>query len=87
MSMALPVVLTKGAATGIDAVDGRDFIIRDDDVSIVKAVIDLAQSPDEARRVGNCARDWIVRNASWEAALAGLPSHVGTNARRPLDAA
>lgn len=86
MSMALPVVLTKGAATGIDAVDGRDFIIRNDDVSIAKAVIDLAQSPDEARRVGNCARDWIVRNASWEAALARLPSYVETNARRPLDA-
>lgn len=77
MAMGLPVVLSPGAATGIDALDGRDFAVRDGDTEMAQAVIDLARAPDAARVMGDAARIWIVANASWEAALARLPEYLG----------
>lgn len=77
MAMALPVVLSPGAATGIEALDGRDFAIRDSDAAMAQAVVDIARAPDTAREIGRAARAWILGNASWEAALARLPEYLG----------
>ncbi|PNU05034.1 TIGR03087 family PEP-CTERM/XrtA system glycosyltransferase [Novosphingobium guangzhouense] len=87
MAMALPVVLSPGAATGIDALDGRDFVVRDGDAAMARAVIDLARAPEAARVMGDAARQWIVANASWEAALARLPEYVGMVGEVANDAA
>ncbi|WP_232491992.1 TIGR03087 family PEP-CTERM/XrtA system glycosyltransferase [Novosphingobium kaempferiae] len=87
MAMALPVVLSPGAATGIDALDARDFAVRDSDTAMAQAVADLARAPEAARMMGRAARDWIIANASWEAALARLPEYLGIKAERTLDAA
>ncbi|MEE4451089.1 TIGR03087 family PEP-CTERM/XrtA system glycosyltransferase [Novosphingobium resinovorum] len=77
MAMGLPVVLSSGAATGIDALDGRDFAVRDSDAAMAQAVADLARAPDAARVMGQAAREWILAHASWEAALARLPEYLG----------
>ena len=76
MAMALPVVLTPGAATGINALDGRDFLVADDDAALAGEVVSLAQNRPLATMMGTAARDWIVRNASWASALARLPEYV-----------
>jgi glycosyltransferase involved in cell wall biosynthesis len=73
MAMALPVVLSPGAATGIDAQDGRDFLVRDSDAAMAQAIIDLARAPAAAKALGEAAR---VANASWDAALAALPAYL-----------
>ncbi|MFT4055889.1 MAG: TIGR03087 family PEP-CTERM/XrtA system glycosyltransferase [Novosphingobium sp.] len=77
MAMGLPVVLSPGAATGIDAFDGRDFAIRDGDAAMAQAILDLARAPETAKLMGHDARAWIVANASWEAAFARLPEYLG----------
>lgn len=87
MAMALPVVLSPGAATGIDAIDGRDFAIRDGDAAMAQAVLDLARAPEAAKLMGAAARTWIVANASWEAALARLPEYLGTMGEALTDVA
>ncbi|MCJ2177661.1 TIGR03087 family PEP-CTERM/XrtA system glycosyltransferase [Novosphingobium album (ex Hu et al. 2023)] len=77
MAMALPVVLSPGSATGIDAQDGRDFAIAQSDAELAGAVVALAHDPARARAMGMAAREWIVGHAAWDAALAQLPGYLG----------
>lgn len=83
MAMALPVVLSPGAATGIEALDGRDFTVRENDGGMAQAILDLAAAPDTARAMGQAAREWILANASWEAALGRLAEYVGQSVDHP----
>lgn len=87
MAMRLPVVLSSGAATGIDARGGRDFLVADSDADLADAVIALARDAAQAGEMGTAARDWIVAHASWQAALADLPELVGLVPRTLGDAA
>ena len=77
LAMGLPTVLTPGAATGIEACDGRDFIIGDTDDALADAVVGLAGDPVRRQVMGRAARGWILANADWGAALAGLAGHLG----------
>jgi glycosyltransferase involved in cell wall biosynthesis len=70
------VVLSPGAATGIDAQDGRDFLVRESDAAMAQAIVDLARAPAAGKALGEVARGWIVANASWDAALAALPAYL-----------
>lgn len=72
MAMALPCVLTPGAATGIDARDGQDYLIADSDDALVDAVLALTHDPLRAHAMGQAARAHVLAHASWEAALAPL---------------
>jgi glycosyltransferase involved in cell wall biosynthesis len=87
MAMTLPVVLSPEAATGIEAWDGRDFLIAGSDVQLADAIVALANDPARASAMGAAARDWIVASASWEAALARLPSYLGFGKGSMSDAA
>jgi glycosyltransferase involved in cell wall biosynthesis len=72
MAMALPVVLTTGAATGIGARDGEQVSIADSDAGLIAKVIDLAQEPAAARAWGQRARRYVTDHLSWAATLAPL---------------
>jgi len=77
MAMALPVVLTPGAATGIDARDGVEFQTAQSDADLADAVIDLLRNAQRAAAMGQAARKFITANAAWDAALAPLPGWLG----------
>ncbi|TCM22311.1 sugar transferase (PEP-CTERM/EpsH1 system associated) [Novosphingobium sp. PhB165] len=87
MSMGLPVVLSSGAATGIPAEDGRDFLVGENDTALAEAVCALAADPVRAKMIGHAARAWIEAHAGWDAALAALPGLMGCNAPGLSDAA
>jgi len=87
MAMALPVVLTPEAATGIDAQAGRDFQIATDDARLAEAAVALLNEQPAAEAMGRAARQYVIDNASWEAALAALPDIMGTKGRTVRDAA
>ncbi len=87
MAMRLPVVLSPGAATGIPAQDGVHFAIGMSDRELADAVIGLLQSPARAAAMGTAAREWIVAEASWQAALAPLPAWLGLGGGSLRDAA
>ena len=87
MAMSLPVVLTRDAATGIDATDGHHFRIADSDAQIVDSVAALLSDSRRARVKGMAARRWVVANASWQGALAKLPYILGWASRPCRDAA
>jgi polysaccharide biosynthesis protein PslH len=78
MAMALPVVLTCEAATGIAATPGRDFAIADNDAGLIAAISGLFASPAAARAMGQAARLYVIERQSWAAALAPLDDLIAT---------
>lgn len=87
MSMALPVVLTSGAATGIGARDGYHFAVADSDEEIARRVIALMRDRRGARTMGQNARHFVIENASWPVALAPLAELAGVQPRPASHAA
>ena len=74
MAMALPVVASSGAATGIDAADGVQFAVADSDEALAGKVLGLLADRNAAHAMGAAARRFVIENASWQSALAGLPA-------------
>ena len=61
MAMGKPLVLTTAAATGVDGESGRDYRVADDDGDIAREVTRLLTAPEEARALGERARDYVKR--------------------------
>lgn len=72
MAMAMPVVLSSGAATGIGARLGEHFLVADDDAGLAEAVVALAGDSTMASCLGAQARRFVVEQLSWQATLAPL---------------
>jgi polysaccharide biosynthesis protein PslH len=87
MAMALPVVLTPGAATGIGATDGQHFAVADSDQALADKVVALLGDSVVKRTMGLQARKFVIDKASWPAALALLPEIVGATDCADRDAA
>ncbi len=77
MAMALPVILTSAAATGIPAEPGRHFAVADSDEALAQRVIDLLSQPRRGWSMSVEARKFVVERMSWPAALALLPELLG----------
>jgi sugar transferase (PEP-CTERM/EpsH1 system associated) len=89
MAMARPVLVTPGAATGIDAIDGVHFAVEDGDAALVARALALLADRDAAAAMGAAARRRVIETLSWPAMLAPLPSLLGRepNSQRHRDAA
>ncbi len=87
MAMALPVVLTPGAATGIAALDGEHFSVATSDEELAAAALDLLREPRRARIRGVSARRFVMEQSSWQAALAPLAEIAGWGGRAARNAA
>jgi polysaccharide biosynthesis protein PslH len=74
MALGRPCVVSANAAQGIDAADGRDFLIADDPTD---AVIALLHDGCRATAIGGAARTRMVASYSWNAQLAPLAGYVG----------
>ena len=77
MAMARPVVLSREAATGIEAKDGRDYMIGEDDGRLIDAILSLSADPDRAATMGRSARDFVIAERSWTAAMQPLAALCG----------
>ena len=72
MAMAKPVVLSPEAATGIDAADGVEFLIGQDDSALIEHMQRVCADTEAVKQIGTAARDYVVREKSWPAVLSGL---------------
>jgi sugar transferase (PEP-CTERM/EpsH1 system associated) len=77
MAMARPVVLTPGAATGIQAEDGLHFAIGETDAALAAQVLALLANRGAAQAMGKAARQFTVKQRGWDAMLADLPVIMG----------
>lgn len=74
MAMARPVVLSPQAAAGIDAVDGRDFVVAANPAPVLR---ELLADPERCAVIGQAARARMVARYGWDAQLAPLAAIVG----------
>jgi len=72
MAMALPVVASTQAGTGLAASPGRDFAVGLSDEEIARAVIALLRDRPAARTMGLAARRFVEQHHDWDAMLAPL---------------
>ncbi len=72
MAMGRPVVASRAAFEGVDAVPGRDLLVADDAASFAAAVIDLLQHPARRVAIGAHARACVERNYAWARNLSVL---------------
>lgn len=62
MAMGLPIVTTSIGAENIDAIDGLDWIVENDDDKFASAVVNILTGKIS---VGNSARQYVCDNWSW----------------------
>ncbi|MFV0645016.1 MAG: TIGR03087 family PEP-CTERM/XrtA system glycosyltransferase [Sphingomonadaceae bacterium] len=77
MAMARPIVLTPGAATGIDAHDGKQFHVADSNAELLRRIQAVLSDRQAAQAMGTAAREYVIRHQSWPAMLATLPYLLG----------
>ena len=77
MAMAMPVVLTPGAATGIGGIDARHYAVADSDLALVERTIALLGNNAHSLAMGLEARRFVVEGMSWQATLAPLAPMLG----------
>lgn len=87
MAMALPVVMTGAAATGIGGTEGQHFVAADSDIVLIDRVAQLIAHPRQALTMGRAAREYVVDNMSWQACLAPLPGLLNLPTGSQRDAA
>jgi polysaccharide biosynthesis protein PslH len=73
MAMARPVVASPEAAEGIDASNGKHFLIAADPSEEVEKVATLLADPDRAQRLGRAARVRMEERYRWSETLKDLP--------------
>ncbi|MFZ1743848.1 MAG: TIGR03087 family PEP-CTERM/XrtA system glycosyltransferase [Pontixanthobacter sp.] len=77
MAMARPVVLSREAATGIDASDGEHFAIGTSDADLIAKITRLIEDGPSALLMAAAARRYVCERQGWDAMLAPLANICG----------
>jgi sugar transferase (PEP-CTERM/EpsH1 system associated) len=67
MAMAMPIVVSSGALTGIRARSGEHLVCADTPAEWIDACVRLVRDREEARRLGQSARKLVLDEYTWEA--------------------
>jgi sugar transferase (PEP-CTERM/EpsH1 system associated) len=66
MSMELPMVITSVANEGIKSTNGKNVVVSDKAGDFASRIVELFSQPELRRRLGTAARDFVVKEWSWE---------------------
>jgi len=72
MAMAVPIVVSKGALTGISAEPGKHLICADTPAQWINECVALVHEPVRAKEIGLAARSVVLRAYTWDAQFAKL---------------
>ncbi len=72
MAMALPVVVSKGALTGISAESGKHLICSDTPAQWINECVALIHHPQRGKEIGLAARARVLDIYTWDAQFAKL---------------
>jgi polysaccharide biosynthesis protein PslH len=78
MAMERPVVTTPSCAIAIGARQDEELIAAADPADFVRRLGDLLKLPQQARVIGQSARQCVLRKFSWDAQLSGIDRYVGS---------
>ena len=74
MAMGKPVVASRDAAEGIDALADRDLMVADGAESFATAILAVLSDKSKASALGSAARAQMERRYGWDAQMASLPA-------------
>jgi glycosyltransferase involved in cell wall biosynthesis len=77
MACGVPVVASRVAAFGIDALDGRDWLVGDNPENLSAAVIKLLDEPATRAAVGSSGRRFVERHHQWSVCAGRLVEEYG----------
>jgi sugar transferase (PEP-CTERM/EpsH1 system associated) len=72
MALGVPVVCSKVAAGGVDAEDGRHFLVADSPQTCAAAVLRLAENPAERARLARAGRERMLSHHAWPRSMERL---------------
>lgn len=72
MAMGVPVVSSRAAARGVDAIDGEQMLTADSPAEYAAAIIRLLSDREERARLANGGRQCVLANHSWPASMQKL---------------
>jgi sugar transferase (PEP-CTERM/EpsH1 system associated) len=72
MAMGVPVVTSSVAAGGVDAVGGEHLLVADDPEATAQALLRIAESADERRRLAEAGRARMLSHHSWAGSMKRL---------------
>jgi len=81
MAMGVPVICSKNAAGGVDAVPGQHLLVAESPEEYADCIIRLLESADERRELSLAARQRILSSHSWPASMTKLDAIIGAVAR------
>jgi sugar transferase (PEP-CTERM/EpsH1 system associated) len=87
MAMGVPVVASRIAADGVDAVAGQHLLVADSPEEMRSAILRLTQDSAERARLGQAGRARVLSHHAWAAAMKRLDRIVEATARSVLPAA
>jgi glycosyltransferase involved in cell wall biosynthesis len=69
MAMGIPVVASREAAKGIDAVAGRDLLVAEDSQTFAKRVLEVLEDQRLGNRISEAALKRIESAHQWSASM------------------
>lgn len=78
MSMGVPVVCSKVASTGVDAVPGEHLLTADSPEDYAHAIVRLLDDTDERAQLAAAARARVLSNHSWKKSMQKLDGIVAS---------
>ena len=72
MAMGVPVVTSRVAAGGVDAVDGEHFVVCSSPEDYASAILRVAGDPAERRRLAVAGRERMLSHHAWEKSMQRL---------------
>lgn len=68
MAMGLPVVTSSIGAENIDAADGKDWIVRDDNQVFADSVVEILENRSLQNKLGKNASEFVKEHFTWDVA-------------------
>ena len=66
MAMGMPVVTNSIGAEGLDVMDGRELVIKDDYADVVEAVKELLSNEPLRNEIGERGQRFIQQHHDWD---------------------
>jgi hypothetical protein len=81
MAMGVPVICSKNAAGGVDAVSGQHILVAESPGQYADNIIRVLEDPDERQALSAAARQRVLSNHSWPASMAKLDAIIASVTR------
>jgi sugar transferase (PEP-CTERM/EpsH1 system associated) len=81
MAMGVPVICSKNAAGGVDAVPGQHFLVAESPEQYAESIIRLLESLDDRHELSIAARQRVLSSHSWVASMGKLDSIISAVVR------